>query len=70
MERPYEDNTATAAAPQAIRTMPPPKQPVYDNDPTRNVSPIEGIETRLLSALVVLALLVMVASTVLVFLRR
>ena len=70
MDRPYEYNIATAAAPQAIRMTPPPKQPVYDNDPTRNVSPIEGVETRLLTALVALALLVMLASTVLVFVRR
>jgi hypothetical protein len=60
----YASNVSTAASPQAIRANPPPKPPLWSNDPTRNVSRREAIDRVLLVAFAVAAVLVMLVSTV------
>lgn len=69
MELTYEDNTQSAAAPQAIQTSPPQKLPIWDNDPTRNVSQAQGARRYFVMTLGVVALLAMALATVAVFLR-
>lgn len=64
------DNTSTAADPQAIRSRPPLKQPVFDNDPTRDISSAERIRRKLLESLAVVALAVMLLATILMFVDR
>jgi hypothetical protein len=70
MELTHEDNVATAAAPQAINTAVTKKQPVYDNDPTRDISTRQSAESLLVFGLATAALLAMFVVTVLVFLGR
>jgi hypothetical protein len=69
MDLTFEDNTQTAVDPQAILTSPPQKLPIYDNDPTRNVSPAESVNRFLVAALAVAALLVLVVATVMALIR-
>ncbi|HVH42230.1 MAG TPA: hypothetical protein VM925_07790 [Labilithrix sp.] len=64
MELTRGDNTGTAADPQAIQSTPPQKLPLYDNDPTRNVSSREGAQRSLVIVLGALALAVMLVATV------
>ncbi|MBX3258703.1 MAG: hypothetical protein KF782_03230 [Labilithrix sp.] len=64
MELTHEDNTSTAADPQAIRSMPPPKPPVSDNDPTRNVTSAEALRRGVLVVLVAALLAVLFVATV------
>jgi hypothetical protein len=70
MELTFENNVATAAAPQAINTAMTRKLPVYDNDPTRDISTREGVESLLIYGLATATLLGMLVMTVLVFLGR
>ena len=70
MELTREQNVSTAADPQAINAAVPSKQPVADNDPTRNVSARERIERALLIGMVVLALVLLVLATFWVFVGR
>jgi hypothetical protein len=70
MELTHEDNVATAAAPQAINTGAMKKQPVCDNDPTRDISTRQRVDRVLVSGLATAALLAMLVMTVLVVLGR
>ena len=70
MELTREDNIDTAADPQAIQLSPPQKRPVFDNDPTRDISTRQAGQRIVLVGLVVLALLAMVLLTVLMFANR
>lgn len=70
MELTHEDNVSTAADPQAIRTWPPPKQPIFDNDPTRNVTSGERLRRGLLLAAVAVLLAILFVVTVWVFAMR
>lgn len=63
MERTYVDNTETAVDPQAIQTAPPLKLPIWDNDPTRDISPLQATERFLLVELAVVALIAMLIAT-------
>ena len=64
MELTHEDNTPTAAVPQAIRALPPLKLPVSDNDPTRDITSGEALRRGLLVALVTVLLAVLLVATV------
>ena len=64
MELTQDENKATAADPQAMRTARPQKMPLSNNDPTRDISPRQSAGRGLLIGLVVLALLVMLVATI------
>lgn len=66
----YVNNTDTAAVPQAIRAWPPPKLPISDNDPTRDVSRRRGAQRMLLAALCAVALATLLVATVMVLIQR
>ena len=61
------DNVDTAADPQAITTLPPPKQPVSNNDPTRDISPRQGVDRVVAVGLGVVGVLVMAVATIWMF---
>jgi hypothetical protein len=56
-------NVDEATSPEAIASPRPPKQPVSDNDPTRNISSREQVSRILMMALAVAALLVLAFAT-------
>lgn len=70
MELTHEDNIQTAADPQAIQTSPPMKLPIYDNDPTRDVSPPQEAGSKALLVLAVLAAIALVIAAVLALAQR
>ena len=70
MELTHEDNIHTAADPQAIHASPPRKQPISDNDPTRDISTRQAGQRLVIVGIVALALLAMGVLTVLVLINR
>ncbi len=67
MDITYEDNTQTAADPQAILTSPPKKLPISNNDPTRDISARQAAQRYLVMSLGVVALVAMALATLLMF---
>ena len=70
MERTHEPNVETAADPQAIATLQIEKLPLWDNDPTRNVTRREGARRMLVMGLGTLALLAMLIAATLALVQR
>jgi hypothetical protein len=65
----YFDNTETAVDPQAIVSAPPMKFPIWDNDPTRGISPLRATNRFLVVELVVVLLLAMMIATAMLLVR-
>jgi hypothetical protein len=69
MQLVHENNVNTAVDPQAITTPPWPKEPLSNNDPTRNVSTPAQARRTLLIALSTVLLVALLLATIAAIVR-